>query len=58
MDTLIDPNTREWVAEMVDGLFILEDAEIIKKIPLGKSTSEDTMYWPLSSNGLYSYKSH
>ena len=34
VDTLIDPSTRRWNEEMVDGLFVEEDAKLIKKIPL------------------------
>ena len=34
VDTLIDPVTRRWNEELVDGLFVVEDAEMIKKIPL------------------------
>ena len=34
MDTLIDPVTRRWNEELVDGLFMVEDAEMIKKTPV------------------------
>ena len=34
MDSLIDPVTRRWNEELVDGLFGVEDAEMTKKIPL------------------------
>ena len=53
---LIDPNTRQWQTE-VDGLFVEEDAEMIKKIPLSQMATEDVLYWPFSSNGDYSCKS-
>ena len=33
VDSLIDPSTRRWNEEMVDGLFVEEDAQLIKKIP-------------------------
>ena len=56
VDTLIDPLNRQWVVELVDGLFTREDAEMIKKIPLGRASSEDTLFWPHSSNGVYSCK--
>lgn len=56
VDILIDPNTRQWIAELVDGLFAPEQAEIIKKIPLGRAASEDVLFWPYSSNGKYNCK--
>ena len=34
VDSLIDLNTRTWNEELIDGLFVEEDAELIKKIPL------------------------
>ena len=34
MDSLIDSVTRSWNEELVDGLFGVEDAEMIKRIPL------------------------
>ena len=41
MDSLIDPVTRSWNEELVDGLFGVEDAEMIKKIPLSRSVAEE-----------------
>nr|POE88837.1 hypothetical protein CFP56_43369 [Quercus suber] len=57
VSSLIDPNTRQWHTDMVDGLFVEEDAELIKKIPLSKKVIEDVLYWPFTSNGEYSSKS-
>ena len=37
--------------------FLEEDAELIKKIPLSKKVTEDVLYWPFSSNGVYRSKS-
>lgn len=42
---------------MVEGLFNEEEAELIKQIPLSRFASKDILYWPYSSNGLYSCKS-
>ena len=53
VDSLIDPVTRSWNEELVDGLFGVEDAEMIKKIPLSQSVAEDTLYWPYSTAGHY-----
>ena len=57
VDLLIDPNTRTWNKGLIDGLFVEEDAELIKKIPLSRATTEDTLYWPYSTSGHYTYKS-
>ena len=55
--TLIDPSTRRWNEELVDGLFVTEDAELIKKIPLSHNAAEDNLYWPYTPSGNYSCKS-
>lgn len=57
MDILIDLNTRQWIKELVDGLFISEEAKIIMKIPLARVAAKDVLYWPCSSDGNYSCKS-
>ena len=57
MDILIDPQTRQWNVDMVEGLFHEEEAELINKFPLSCFASEDILYWPYSSNGLYNCKS-
>ena len=57
VDSLIDPSTRRWNEEMVDGLFVEEDAKLIKKIPLSRPVIEDTLYWPYSTLGNYTCKS-
>ena len=41
---LIDPNTRQWQTDMVDDLFVEEDVEMIKKIPLSQLVTEDVLY--------------
>lgn len=56
MDTLIDLQSRQWIVELVEGLFTQEDVELIKKTPLGRATSKDTLFWPHSSNNVYSCK--
>ncbi|KAL0013557.1 hypothetical protein SO802_000626 [Lithocarpus litseifolius] len=57
VDILIDPQTRQWNVEMVEGLFHEEEAELIKQIPLSRVASEDILYWPYSSYSVYSSKS-
>ena len=52
VDTPINLLSRQWIAELVNGLFTQEEVELKKKqIPLGRATSEDTLFWPHSSNG-------
>ena len=57
VSSLIDPITRQWQTELVDGLFGEEDAEIIKRIPLSQVAAEDELFWPFTSSGTYSCKS-
>ena len=57
IDSLIDPSTRRWNEEMVDGLFVEEDAKLIKKIPLSRHVTKNTLYWPFSTSGNYTCKS-
>ena len=57
MDTLFDPITRRWNKGLVDGLFVTEDVELIKKIPLNRNAVEDTLYWPYTSIRDYSCRS-
>ena len=39
----------------MDGLFVAEDAELIKAIPLSQAKAEDVLFWPYTNNGVYSY---
>ena len=36
VDILIDPRSKQWNEDIVDGLFNTEEAEIIKSIPLSQ----------------------
>ena len=44
VDLLIDPFTRKWNEELINGLFVEEDAELIKSIPLSRTVTEDAFY--------------
>ena len=44
VDSLIDPFTRKWNEELINGLFVEEDAELIKPIPLSRTVTEDAFY--------------
>ena len=41
---------------MIDGIFIPQEAELIKRIPLSRFEANDSIFWPLSQNGQYSCK--
>ncbi|KAL0004830.1 hypothetical protein SO802_012391 [Lithocarpus litseifolius] len=56
VDVLIDPRSRRWNEDMVDGLFSAEEAELIKKIPLSQEAAEDILFWPHSCDGRYNCK--
>nr|XP_023875073.1 uncharacterized protein LOC111987580 [Quercus suber] len=56
-DSRLDQNTRTWNEELIDGLFVEEDAELIKRIPLSRAANEDSLYWPYSTSGQYTSKS-
>ena len=56
VDILIDPRSRQWNVDMVDGLFNTEEVEIIKSIPLSQVAVEDISFWPYSYDGRYSCK--
>ena len=55
--TLFDPIIRRWNEELVDGLFVTEDADLIKKIPLSRNAAKDNLYWPYTPSKNYSCKS-
>lgn len=49
--------TRQWNEELINGVFACDEAAMIKKIPLGKVTTEDVLTWPHSYDGRYTCKS-
>ena len=51
VDCLIDENTGQWNAAMLDGILILSEAELAMKIPLARSQNDDSLFWPFSVNG-------
>ncbi|XP_075659227.1 uncharacterized protein LOC142629128 [Castanea sativa] len=57
MDSLIDSNTMKWNEELIDGLFVEEDAQLIKKIPRSQVATKDTLYWPYTTSGHCTCKS-
>ena len=44
VDILINPELKQWNTDMVDGLFIAQEADTIKNIPLARVEADDTLY--------------
>ena len=57
VDCLIDENTGKWDAEMLEGILVPAEATIAKKIPLARSPTKDSLYWPFTANVQYNCKS-
>ena len=57
VDCLIDNSTGKWDDEMIKGVFIPAEAELVRKIPLPRSQIEDVLYWPFTVDGQYNCKS-
>lgn len=57
VDILIDDETRNWNNDMLDGLFVPSEADVIRNIPLARVVSEDALYWPLTHDGRCTCKS-
>ena len=56
VDVLIEPKSKRWNDSVIDGIFVPQEAEIIKKIPLAWVDYKDVIYLPLSQNGVYTCK--
>ena len=57
VEVLIKEDKRTWNKDVIDGLFVPKEAELIKKIPLSRHPTEDKLFWPWTQNGQYSCKS-
>ena len=57
VDCLINENTGKWDAKMLEGILVPAEATIAKKIPLTRSPTEDSLFWPFTANGQYNCKS-
>ena len=53
----MDPNKRQWITEVVDGIFVPDEAEMIMNMPLARGAAEDIQFWPYLSDGNYNCKS-
>ena len=56
VDKLIKEDSRTWDDVVIDGLFVPEEADIIKSIPLSRFPTEDKLYWPWTRIGKYNCK--
>lgn len=56
VEDLIDPESRQWNHELIDGIFVPKEAKIIKKIPLARVVVDDTLYWPFIHDGNHPCK--
>nr|POF17214.1 hypothetical protein CFP56_56098 [Quercus suber] len=54
---LINPISRKWEIDLIRGLFLPEEVELILSIPLSHRPTEDKVIWPYNSSGAYSVKS-
>ena len=57
MSVLINEENRTWNEHLIDGLFVLEEAELVKKILLSRHLVEDKVFWPWTQSGAYTCKS-
>lgn len=48
---------RVWDPGLVDEVFLLWEAELIKRIPVSEWWVEDLLIWPLTPTGDYSVRS-
>ena len=55
--TLIKETSRQWNHEVIDGIFTLLEAEMIKAMSLSRCEAEDSLFWPFTNNGIYTSKS-
>ena len=53
---LLNKEEASWQVDVVDALFLLHEAEVIKVIPISSHLQEDKQIWALSTNGAFSVK--
>ena len=56
IDLLIDPSMRQQNTDMIDDIFVQQEAEAIKKIPLAYHTTTNSLFRHLAQDGNYSCK--
>ena len=56
VSALIDPATKKWDVNMLNGLFTPHDVELISSIPLCPNAVEDVVVWPFTPSGTYTVR--
>ena len=44
---------RQWNHAVINGIFTIEEANLIKTIPLSRQEVEDGWFWPFTQDGTY-----
>lgn len=57
VSSLIKPHTRSWKVELLQALFSLEEANLIRSIPFGNAIAGNKVIWPHAQSGVYSGES-
>lgn len=57
MEVLINLVTRSWRYDIIDHVFGVAEADVIKSIPISSSSQPDVLVWPFTLSGQYSIKS-
>ena len=55
--TLIDPATKKWDLNILNGLFTTQEVELISSIPLCPNAVKDVFVWPFTPSGTYTMRS-
>ena len=57
MNVLINEDSCTWNEQLIYGLFVPEEAKLVKRIPLLRHPVNDKLFWPWTQSGTYSCKS-
>ncbi|KAK9995141.1 hypothetical protein SO802_024844 [Lithocarpus litseifolius] len=57
VSALIDPATKKWDFNMLNGLFTTQEVELISSIPLCPNVVEDVVVWHFTPSGTYTMRS-
>ena len=56
VDKLIKEGTRTWDEDVIDGIFVPEEAALIKSSLLSRYPTKDKLFWPWTQTGKYTCK--
>lgn len=57
VEDLIDQDTKEWNINLINEIFLKEEADVIRQIPLIQTGRPNKMIWRDTTNGLFNVKS-